>query len=142
MDSNKPPPIGYWLKRADEVITSHVNQALRDNGLTRFHWQVLNLLHDAGTTTKAHVFVAVHDFVDAVELDRIVADFVERGWMVAHIGAAGEPTELALTPAGATGFETIFNIQRAVRQRAMQGITPEEYQTVISVLQRIVSNLE
>jgi DNA-binding MarR family transcriptional regulator len=124
------------------VITQHVNQALSDNGLTRFHWQVLNTVHDAGTTTKAQVFEAVKNFVDAAGLDGIVADFVGRGWMIADEDAEDGTTALTLTPQGAVGFETIFNIQRGVRQRAMQGITPDEYQLVLAVLQRIVSNLE
>ena len=62
--------------------------------------------------------------------------------MISQGPAADDATTLSLTPDGAAGFETIFNIQQGVRQRSMQGITPEEYQTVIHVLQRIVSNLE
>ncbi len=141
MDTNKPLPIGYWLKHADEVITAHVNQALSDNGLTRFHWQVLNTVHDAGTMTTAQVFDPLQTFVDATGLDAIIADFVGRGWMITQDQADGTTT-LSLTPDGEAGFETIFNIQRGVRQRSMQSITPEDYQTVIRVLQRIVSNLE
>ncbi len=141
MDPNKQLPIGYWLKHADEVITAHVNQALSDNGLTRFHWQVLNTVHDAGTVTTAQVFDPLQSFVDAAGLDAIIADFVRRGWLIATTGA-DSTTTLSLTPGGAAGFETIFNIQRGVRQRAMQGISPDDYQTVIRVLQRIVSNLE
>jgi len=64
-------PIGYWLKRADEVITKHINRVLSDYHLTRFHWQVLNMVHEAGIITKAQVFEAMRTFVDAAELDSL-----------------------------------------------------------------------
>jgi len=50
--------------------------------------------------------------------------------------------ELELTGEGKEGHRTIFSLQSEVRKRALQGISPEEYATVIEVLQRIVGNLE
>ena len=38
--------------------------------------------------------------------------------------------------------EIVFELQREVRSRAMQGITEQEYATVIDVLERMVSNLD
>jgi DNA-binding MarR family transcriptional regulator len=141
-DTNAQPPIGYWLKHADEVITKHVNQALRDQGLTQFHWQMLNITHEAGVTSWAQVFGTMQSFVDAIELDQIISDFVQRGWMIRRAQAVPMATELELTDQGNQEFTRIFTLQRAVRQQAFQGITPEEYTTVIDVLQRMVSNLE
>jgi hypothetical protein len=37
-DVTEQPPIGYWLKHADEVITEHVDRLLRNNGFTRSRW--------------------------------------------------------------------------------------------------------
>ncbi len=54
-DRTKQNPIGYWLKRADEVITEHVDLVLSDNGFTRFRWQVLNIVYQAGTITRGNV---------------------------------------------------------------------------------------
>jgi hypothetical protein len=50
--TNSQPPVGYWLKHTDEVIANHVNQVLSNNGLTRFHWQVLNIVQEAGIITN------------------------------------------------------------------------------------------
>jgi DNA-binding MarR family transcriptional regulator len=141
-DTNAQPPIGYWLKHADEVITKHVNQALRDQGLTRFHWQVLNITHEAGVTSWAQVIDTMQTFVDATELDQIINDFVQRGWMIRRAQADPTATELELTDQGNEEFTRIFALQRAVRQQAFHGITAEEYATVIDVLKRMVSNLE
>jgi DNA-binding MarR family transcriptional regulator len=139
-DITKQPPIGYWLKHTDEVITKHVNQVLSDNGFTRFRWQVLNIVYEAGTIAKRDVFSTMKTFIDARQLDEILDGFVKEGWLVER--AEGDATELVLTDAGKTKRETIFKLQSEVRRRAMQGITDQEYTTVIEVLRRMVKNLE
>lgn len=133
-------PIGYWLKHADEVITKHVNQVLQDHGFTRFRWQVLNILFETGTTTRSNVLEIMKSFIDAELLDEILNSFVQEEWLVKR--GDGEVTELMLTNAGKTEREAIFQLQSEVRRRAMQGISDQEYTTVIDVLQRMVNNLE
>jgi DNA-binding MarR family transcriptional regulator len=139
-DITKQLPIGYWLKHTDEVITKHVNQVLGDNGFTRIRWQVLNMLYEAGTTTRSDVFTTMKTFIDARQLDEILDGFVQEGWLVKS--SDGDTTALVLTDAGKAEREVIFKRQSEVRRRAMQGITDQEYTTVLGVLQRIVNNLE
>jgi DNA-binding MarR family transcriptional regulator len=50
--------------------------------------------------------------------------------------------QLTLTDAGKAKREMIFMLQSEVIRRAMQGITEQEYTTVIDVLQRMVKHLE
>ena len=139
-DITKQPPIGYWLKHTDEVITKHVNQVLSDNSFTRFRWQVLNILYEAGTATRSDVFTTMKTFIDARQLDEILDGFVQEGWLVTD--SDGDSTTLVLTDAGKAEREAIFKMQSEVRRRALQGITEQEYTTVINVLQRMVKNLE
>ena len=139
-DITGQPPIGYWLKHADEVITKHVNQVLQDSGFTRFRWQVLNILYETGTTTRSKVFTTMKTFIDTDQLDEILNGFVQEGWLVKR--GDGEVTELVLTNAGKTEREAIFKLQSEVRRRAMRGISDQEYTTVLDVLQRMVNNLE
>jgi DNA-binding MarR family transcriptional regulator len=139
-DITKQLPIGYWLKHTDEVITKHVNQVLGDNGFTRIRWQVLNMLYEAGTTTRSDVFTTMKTFIGARQLDEILEGFVQEGWLVKS--SDGDTTVLVLTDAGKAEREVIFKQQSEVRRRAMQGITDQEYTTVLGVLQRIVNNLE
>jgi DNA-binding MarR family transcriptional regulator len=136
----KQLPIGYWLKHADEVITKHVDQVLSDHGFTRFRWQVLNIVYEAGTITRKEVFNTLKPFIDERQLDEIIDGFVKGGWLVKR--GDGDATELVLTDAGKAERETIFKLQSEVRRRAMQGITDQEYTIVIDVLQRMVKNLE
>jgi DNA-binding MarR family transcriptional regulator len=133
-------PIGYWLKYADEVITEHVDQVLSDTGFTRFRWQVLNIVYQAGTTTRSGVFDTMQTFIDARQLDEIIDGFVKEGWLVKR--GEGDGAQLLLTDAGKAKRETVFKLQSEVRRRAMRGITEQEYAKVIDVLQRMVKNLE
>ncbi|MCE7988563.1 MAG: hypothetical protein DYG89_45990 [Caldilinea sp. CFX5] len=43
-------PIGYWLKRADQVLTEAINNVQAVHNFTRTDWQVLNLLREKGRT--------------------------------------------------------------------------------------------
>ena len=139
-DVAKQKPIGYWLNHADEVITEHVDRLLSDNGVTRFCWQVLNIIYQAGTITESGVFDTMQTFIDRQRLDEILDRFVEEGWLVKF--CRGDGAQLTLTGAGKAKRETVFELQSEVRRRAMEGITEQEYATVIDVLERMVRNLE
>jgi DNA-binding MarR family transcriptional regulator len=134
-DITSQPPIGYWLKHADEVITAHANQALADQGFTRFRWQALNMIYEAGTITRDQIFNVLQTFLDAHQLDEMLNGFIQEGWLVV------EGNALSLTEAGKSKRTDLFKRQGEVRRRAMQGISDEEYVTIIAVLQRIVNNL-
>jgi len=138
-DIAKHKPIGYWLKHADNVITEHIDRVLSENDFTRPRWQVLNIVYQEGTITRSGVFDTMQTFIDARQLDEIIEEFVEEGWLVKH--GEGDGAQLTLTEAGKAQRETIFKLQSEVRKRAMQGITEREYATVIDVLERMVSNL-
>ncbi len=137
-DVTKQQPIGYWLKHADEVITGHADRVLGDNGFTRFRWQVLNIVYQAGTITKSDLFDTMQTFIDARQLDELIDGFVKEGWLIKH----GDGAQLTLTEAGKDKRESVFELQSEVRRRAMRGITEQEYATVIDVLQRVVKNLQ
>ncbi len=139
-DVTKQQPIGYWLKHADEVITKHVDRMLSDNGFTRSRWQVLNIVYHACTITRSGIVDTMQTFIDARQLDEILDEFVEEGWLVRS--GEDEGAQLTLTDAGKTKREMVFKLQSEVRRRAMQGITEQEYATVIDVLRRMVKNLE
>jgi DNA-binding MarR family transcriptional regulator len=132
-------PIGYWLKQADNLITEQVNQAQAAHGVSRFGWQVLNTLYEAGPMSRERLFELMRTFVDSAGLDEIITRLIERGWVEQNENSAGE---FQLTQEGQRCYGDIFAAQKEVRLRAMQGVSEEEYATVIRVLQRIVNNLK
>jgi DNA-binding MarR family transcriptional regulator len=79
-------------------------------------------------------------FIDARQLDEIIDGFLEEGWLAKS--GEGDAARLTLTGSGRAQREKIFELQSKVRSRAMQGISEQEYATVIDVLERMVRNLE
>jgi DNA-binding MarR family transcriptional regulator len=139
-DTQKVYPIGFWLKRADELITQRSNEALQEFGLTRPHWQALNSIHDAGRMTKEALLEMLRDFVDAARLEGILADFEAKHWTALEVDRGGK--RLGLTPAGQEAHAAILEQQTKVRQRLAHNVSEEEYAVMMTVLRRIVSNLE
>lgn len=130
-------PIGYWLKQADKVLTEQINLAQAVHNVSRTDWQMLNLLKENGRTSSEQLFATMRTFVDEPAFQEIINHLVERDWAVEEVASG----EYQLTEAGQTQHERIFATQKEVRQRAMQGISQDEYATTVRVLRQIVENL-
>jgi DNA-binding MarR family transcriptional regulator len=130
-------PIGRWLRLADRAITEHVNAVLREEGLSRVHWQALNVVAANGEVSRDSLLAALHEFVGEPVLDQIVTDLTRRGWVSETHG-----DDLKLTDAGEEAHRSVSALIDGVRDRSMRGISREEYAVVIQTLQRMVANLE
>ena len=135
-------PIGYWLRRADTLLTHQIDKAQAANRVSRVEWQVLNMIGEAGSVSKERIFETMLAFVDAPGVDEIVTRLVGRGWAEQTETSRPGTVEFQLTEEGRRWHSVILAMQKEVRRQAMQGISEEEYATVIRVLERIVSNLE
>jgi hypothetical protein len=130
-------PIGYWLKHTDELLTKHINNVQTANGVSRSQWQVLNSLYESGVVTRAQLFETMKTFVSEPEQRHILDELTSWGWLVQN-----EQDMFQLSQEGRMNHQTRLEAQKKVRQRAVQGISEEEYTTVIKVVQRRVENLE
>jgi len=129
-------PIGYWIKQADNRLTAQINAAQSAHGVSRSEWQTLNTLKETGGAPREQIFETMRAFVDEPGFDGILRSLRERGWIEAR--ASGE---FQLTEEGRRQYDIIFATQKEVRQRAMQGISEEDYLSAVRVLQQIVTNL-
>jgi DNA-binding MarR family transcriptional regulator len=132
-------PIGYWLKHVDETITAHLGRVLQDEGLTRFHWQVLNLLRTEGATGWEELFAVMRTFVDEAGLDGILDDLAGRAWLARDPEA--ERAGVGLTEEGERAHQRVSARIAAVRRRAIDGISQDDYLLVVRTLQRMAANL-
>jgi uncharacterized FlgJ-related protein len=130
-------PIGYWLKHTDEVLTKHINDAQTLNGVSRSQWRVLNSIYESGVVTREQLFETMKTFVNEAEQGQILTELLSRDWLVQT-----DEGGFQLSDEGRAKHQEILELQKKVRQRTMQDISDEEYTTVISVLQRMVKNLE
>lgn len=140
---NRPHlPIGYWLKKADELLTARINEAQDANGLSRTEWQILNLLHETSSASKSEIVEILSPFGDANALGAKVDSLVQRGLVEAEVSGTGTGTgKLRLSPQGREVHTVALEVQKRVRHQAVQGITEADYVTTVRVLQQIVANL-
>jgi len=139
MSRNKPHlPIGYWLKKADEVLTSRINEVQDANGLDRTEWQILNLLHEVSACTQDRVCEVLRPFADADSLKATLERLVSRGFVE---GNGSQTDAFRLTDQGRHVHSVALETQKKIRQQAVQGISEAEYVTTVSVLQRLIANL-
>jgi hypothetical protein len=99
----------------------------------------LNFIYEAGTASKKQLFETMQTFVTLTELDTIIYYLLSSGWLIQH---ENQDDSFQLSAEGKTKHQLILESQKEVRKHATQGISEEEYTTVLNVLQRIVENLE
>lgn len=136
--SAKRRPIGYWLKHLDRLIEDGFERTLIDEGLTRRHWQLLNVLHDGPTTRDSAAGRMASFLVDGrVELDRAVDDLGRRGLVGAH-----DHDTLSLTDEGERAFRSVQDKIAEFRRLVSKGLDDDEYDRVVDALERMAGNLE
>jgi len=126
-------PIGFWLKLLDRLLDTRLEASL--GGLSRRHWQVLNVVRQ-GRAGQAEIDARVRPFIGSEGTTaREVADLQQRGWLTSGTAA------LELTELGTTEFERLLTLVSADRMTLMIGITPDEYASTVSVLERMARNM-
>jgi DNA-binding MarR family transcriptional regulator len=137
-----PPhrPIGYWLRRVDQLLERHIAEAQQASGLTRSGWQILNVLTEGGGAATATIANSLAAFMDIPEAQRHLSGLAERQW-VAVDGTALVPV-WQLTATGREAHAAALERQTVVRRRALAGVSEAEYETVMRLLERIAANLE
>ena len=129
-------PIGYWLKRADDLLTARIDEAQRENGLARLDWQALNVVRDADGAEPAHVADTLSPFASASEVVGVLDALCRCGLLVEKGG------HVRLSASGVETYNRALASQKAVREGAFAGVERSDYETTMNVLRRLVENLE
>lgn len=130
-------PIGYWLKRLDRAIEDAFDRDLARWSLTRRHWQVLNTLA-RGPAPQSEIAEALAPFwvEGAITQQEVVEDLLNRGWV--EISNALP----SLTAAGVGAHSRVSSQVNGTRAKVLEGLTAEDYATVLRLLERMTLNLE
>ena len=133
----QPRPIGFWLKLVDRLIDEHFAEVLEEHGVTRRQWQLLNAL-SAGEATVEHLDAAVAPFLAGGEAESSVehlTELIESGWV------STTATGYELTSRGQLAFAKLSEVVGQLRGSAAEGVSAEEYENTIAVLERMARNL-
>lgn len=130
-------PIGYWVKRLDQLLESSLDRVLARSGVRRRHWQVLNVLRE-GRKSRAQVAEALLVFWVAASVTQtdVVDDLVRRGW------ASTDGESYELTADGEEAYGRISLDVATLRGIVTDGFAAEQYEAVVNALARMCDNLE
>ncbi|RSM84536.1 hypothetical protein DMH04_20655 [Kibdelosporangium aridum] len=117
-------PLGYWLIHIHELLETGFERLFEDEGLTRRHWQVLNTI-----ASKAEIHTALRPFGD--DFRQQVDELAARGWVNG---------EFELTTAGREAHQRVSERVHAIRAKVTEGISADEYATLMNLLQRVATN--
>ena len=132
-----PRPIGFWLKLVDRLIDEQFASTLEEHGVTRRQWQLLNVLAKEPATVE-QLDAAVAPFLSAGDSESSaehLSELIDSAWVDAT------PTGYELTERGRVALDKLAEVVAAQRTLATEGVTPEEYEQTVSVLERVARNL-
>lgn len=137
--SSLDKPIGYWIKKADDVLTDRIDAVQHRFGLNRLGWQLLHTICARPPLSTSILIELVSPFAPAPDVQTILASLKNQGLLVwdEHLDSV-----VGYTQAGLDLHDRCFQQQTLIRQQAMEDITNEQYALTVQTLQTIVHNLE
>jgi len=129
-------PIGWYLRKADQRITDFFEEVFDKHCITRYHWMLLRTIDDKKQVNIKVYQPEVKHFVTPERLDGIVDNLAVRGWIKAI-----EKNEYIFTEAGKELFNKVAADYQLYLNQMMLGVTDEEYNKTVAVLDRIITNL-
>ncbi|MEV1248813.1 MarR family winged helix-turn-helix transcriptional regulator [Nonomuraea sp. NPDC050022] len=116
--------IGFLLKHVHTLLEDTMARALHDHDLSRRQWQALNAVSEGDDPYEAlKAFDGVGD---------AVRELTAKGWI----------TGTALTEEGKTAHAAVLDRVAEFRQLAIQGVSTQDFQTTLAVLNQMAANLE
>lgn len=131
-------PIGYWVKRLDASLESHLDSTLARLGLSRRQWQVLDMLR-SGPAAPAEIGDVLRPFSsgdDSAAQESDMAALVRKKLVFLLDG------RLSLTDAGLALHSEASGLMEATRGELTAGIGVDEYAMAVSVLERMSNNAD
>lgn len=132
----KNPPIGFWIKQADELLTKGINEIQASLKMTRTEWQILNSIHEKILIAKSELTNLMKPFAD----NNMIEDTLSRFHTESIIKNQNDNV-LILTEKGEELHKFCFGQQQLFREKAMTGISQQDYLTTVSTLQKMVENI-
>jgi DNA-binding MarR family transcriptional regulator len=129
-------PIGYWIKKADETLTEGINKIHSQFGFTRTDWQVLNSLKENNRISKTELLEIMYPFEEKTIVEKILTKLKIENLI------DEQSSKLTLTDKGLEIHQQCLERQMAFRNRCMEGISEQEYQTTYLTLKKLADNIE
>ena len=79
MNTAKKMPIGYYLKKVDNLLTDGINKIHAENGLTRTDWQILNTINGSGNMDRQAISGLLSEFANNETINNAISGLITNG---------------------------------------------------------------
>ena len=114
---SKQLPIGYWVKKVDELLTTGINEIQSSFGLTRTDWQALNSIKENEGIRRHDLITFMRPFADEASLNATFEKFTEDNLIF------NEAEKFTLTENGSVLHKRCMEKQKVFRQKATANIS-------------------
>ena len=127
----------YRIERVHAHLAAQASALLaREVGLTPRQWWIIADLYELKPRTATEL--AERSDVDKGLLSRNLKALAENGLIAMRTDPADQRQQiLSLTEAGVAMYEQALPLMKARNQRLIDGVSPDDYETFLSVLDRI-----
>ncbi len=134
------PSVGRLVTFASQVAAALTDQQLEGSGVTRVQWVVLSaLLREDGLTIRE---LARYLRVTDPAASRLVGRMEEKGLVVREADPSDRRVVRIRLTQMARSKKDLLGMFQEVNQIMMEGFTPEEQDTLLALLERLVRNGE
>ena len=130
----KKLPLGYYLKKADNLLTEGINDIHKEHGIDRTQWQILNSLNENDSIDRNKIIDVLITFADKETISNTIEKMINSELIK-------EDGQLKLTEKGTDVFNTCFQKQKGFRHKSMNNLSEQEYLQTITTLEKISANL-
>ncbi|WP_456284724.1 MarR family winged helix-turn-helix transcriptional regulator [Microbacterium sp. JZ101] len=132
--------LGYLLKEASSALRSAMEAVLRPLGMTVTHYACLELLAQRPGLSNSEL--ARGAFVTRQSMNVLLQTLEQEGSVTRPSEArVGRALPAELTPLGRERLETASTAVRAVEDRMVSGMTPQEQEAARSALRSMIAAL-
>lgn len=133
--------VGYLMKRITASVVQQVDRRLQVHGLTSAQWGPLMRLRAAGPSTVAEL--ARWLLIDAGAMTRLL-DRLEKKNLCRRVRSTADRrvVQVELTPDGEAAIAGVPAVLAEVMNAHLAGFTEAEWQTLVGLLQRMLTTGE
>jgi len=131
----------YLMSRVSFSLNQMLKSDLKEFGLTISNWRVLAVLAAESEVTVNEL--AEYAMIEQSTASHLIDRMEEDGLLIRKRGPKdGRVRSISLTKVGQEKYETVRHTVLAHTQRVLRDVTPEERQTLESVLTKMRNNLD
>lgn len=133
-------PLGYLIHEVARLMKRRFEEEAKTHGVTLPQWRTLAQIATFEGITQARLAAAAD--TDPMTMSGVLDRLEKRGLIERYVDPTDSRAKLArLTPEGEVVFSSARKVGLAMFESALEGVSPEDRETVVAVLGKMRGNL-